>query len=257
MSVWRRPIRTTAEAQRDLSLSYEKLGNVQLKLGDTVSALEFYQQSLDISERLAAADPSNSQAQRDLMVSHYKLAEVAAALLEYDTAVERYTTAIAVLDRMIANGQNVEQSQQERAALANALRTVERAAPKARVTLADWDTFISHPTARWRLSLRIRHLARTNRFDEIPQTAAMLRSLYVENPTNLYNAACGYAVCAGAIQAAEGESLTADQQTRGRTTSTWPSPASANQSLPAGVTSSICSKTPIWPSSMACRSSNS
>ncbi len=194
--------------------SHYKLGDVQLQLGDTQSALGFYQQGLDIRERLAAADPTNSGAQRDLMVSHYKLAQVTAAMLEYDTAVERYTTAIAILDRMIANGQNVAQSQQERETVANALRTVEREAAKARVTLADWETFISHPTARWRLSLRIRHLACTNRFDEIPQTAAMLRSLYVENPTNLYSAACGYAVCAGAIQAAEGESLSGDQQTR-------------------------------------------
>ncbi len=197
-----------------MSVSYDNQGNVQQQLGDTQSALGYYQQGLDVRERLAAADPTNAQAQRDLWVSHYKLAQVDVALLEYGTAVERYTTAIAVLDGMIANGQNVAQSQQERDIVSNELRSVERAAAKARVTLADWETFISHPTARWRLSLRIRHLARTNRFDEIPQTAAMLRSLYVENPTNLYNAACGYAVCAGAIQAAEGESLSGDQQTR-------------------------------------------
>ena len=152
---------------------------------------------------LAAADPNNAQAQRDLMVSHYKLAQVAGALLEYDTAVKQYTTAIAVLDRHDRERTERRRSRSRNAtAVSNELRTVEReAAQAARVTLADWDTFISHPTARWRLSLRIRHLARTNRFDEIPQTAAMLRSLYVENPTNLYNAACGYAVCAGAIQA--------------------------------------------------------
>ncbi len=36
----------------------------------------------------------------------------------------------------------------------------------------------------------------------------------VANPTNLYSAACGYAVCANAIQLAEEESLTAEQQTQ-------------------------------------------
>ncbi len=51
---------TNIEAQRDLSISYHNLGDVQLQLGDTESALEFYQQCSDILARLAAADPLNS-----------------------------------------------------------------------------------------------------------------------------------------------------------------------------------------------------
>ncbi len=42
----------------------------------------------------------------------------------------------------------------------------------------------------------------------------MLRSLDAENSNNLYNAACGNALYAGAIKPAEGESLTGEQHTQ-------------------------------------------
>ncbi len=71
---------------------------------------------------------------------------------------------------MIANGQNVAQSQQERAFVANALRTVEREAAQVTAVLAEWETFISQPQHKALLSLRITHLARVGRFVEIPQS---------------------------------------------------------------------------------------
>lgn len=86
--------------------------------------------------------------------------------------------------------------------------------PRSEAVLAEWETFIRRPGARSQLSSRIQGLARVGHFDEIPQSAEMLRSLDAENPDNLYSAACGYALCANAIAAAEGESLTADEQTQ-------------------------------------------
>ncbi len=44
----------------------------------------------------------------------------------------------------------------------------------------------------------------------------MSQALDVENPDNLYNSACGYAMCANAIQPADGEALSADQQAQRR-----------------------------------------
>jgi serine/threonine protein kinase/tetratricopeptide (TPR) repeat protein len=203
-----------AQAQRDLSTSYSKFGDVYLTLGDTSSALKFYEQDLAISERLAADGPDNAEAQRGLMISRFKIGQVAAAMFDYNQAVENYSIAIAVLDRMIANDQNVEQSRQEREFVANALRAVEHEAAQARGALDDWNTFIARPGARSRLSLRIQALASAGRFDEIPQSAAMLRSLNAENAENLYNAACGYALCANAIEPGDGEELTPEQQTQ-------------------------------------------
>ncbi len=201
-------------AQRDLSVSNGMLGGVYLHLSEPQLALACFQRAHDIFVRLATVDPANATTQWDLAISHYKLGTTCRALLDFDRAQSHYVTAIDVLAGMIENDQNAEQSQQRMTFLQNELRIVEREAAQVKVVLADWDTFLTEPGARSRLSLRITHLARTSRFDEIPQAAAMLRVLDSENPTNLYNAACGYALCANAIYAAEEGSLTRNQQTQ-------------------------------------------
>ena len=65
-----------ARAQRDLSVSYERLGDVQRQSGQVTEALGSYQKDLEISQKLAAADPSDAQAQRDLSISYSKLGDV-------------------------------------------------------------------------------------------------------------------------------------------------------------------------------------
>ena len=57
---------TSAQAQRDLSVSFERLGNVQLQSGQVTEALRSYEKGLEISQKLAAADPSDAQAKRHL-----------------------------------------------------------------------------------------------------------------------------------------------------------------------------------------------
>jgi tetratricopeptide (TPR) repeat protein len=46
-------------SQSDLSVSYERIGDVQRAQGDLTSALSSYQQGLDIRQKLAARDPAN------------------------------------------------------------------------------------------------------------------------------------------------------------------------------------------------------
>ena len=51
--------------QRDLSVSYEKVGGVQVAQGALKAALKSYSDSLAIAERLAKSDPGNAGWQRD------------------------------------------------------------------------------------------------------------------------------------------------------------------------------------------------
>ena len=60
--------------QRDLSVSYENVGDVQVAQGNLPAALASYQASLAISDRLAKSDPGNAGWQRDLSVSYDKSA---------------------------------------------------------------------------------------------------------------------------------------------------------------------------------------
>ena len=64
--------------QRDLSVSWEKIGDVRQDQGDLAGALDAYTAAKAIRAKLAAADPGNAGWQRDLIVSHVKLSEVAA-----------------------------------------------------------------------------------------------------------------------------------------------------------------------------------
>ncbi len=75
-----------ARAQRDLSGTYGRLGDVQLQSGQVTEALGSYQETMAISQKLAAADPSDARAQNDLSISLEKLAEVSLRLGKLEDA---------------------------------------------------------------------------------------------------------------------------------------------------------------------------
>ena len=89
-----------AQAQRDLSVSYDNLGDVQLQSGQVTEALGSYQKGLEISQKLAAADPSDAQAQLDLVVSFNKLGQVNQKVKEYQRAIALYEQALVILKRL-------------------------------------------------------------------------------------------------------------------------------------------------------------
>jgi hypothetical protein len=64
--------------QRDLSVSYNKVGNVQVAQGDLAGALKSYR-PVRPGERLATSDAGNAGWQRDLSVSYNKVGNVQVA----------------------------------------------------------------------------------------------------------------------------------------------------------------------------------
>jgi tetratricopeptide (TPR) repeat protein len=73
-------------SQSDLSVSYERIGNVQSAQGDLTSALSSYKQGLEIRQKLAARDPANAQWKTDLVISLCKLGSI---LEQQDTPQKR------------------------------------------------------------------------------------------------------------------------------------------------------------------------
>jgi len=65
----------SAEAQRDVSVSLNKLGDMLVESGDLAGARARYEADLAIAEQLALANPESAEAQRDLIVSYAKLGE--------------------------------------------------------------------------------------------------------------------------------------------------------------------------------------
>ena len=65
-----------AQKQRDLSISFIKLGDVYVTLGRTADGLKYCEDALKIRRQLADADPKDAQKQRDLSVSFNRLGGV-------------------------------------------------------------------------------------------------------------------------------------------------------------------------------------
>jgi tetratricopeptide (TPR) repeat protein len=84
-----------ADYQRDLSVSYNKVGDLYRALGQGEAAREAYQKSLDIRERLAVAEPDRADYQRDLVVSLWKI-----GTSDEPDGCEHLKRALAILEFM-------------------------------------------------------------------------------------------------------------------------------------------------------------
>jgi tetratricopeptide (TPR) repeat protein len=91
-----------AQWQRDLSVSLNRLGDVQAAQGDLAGALKSYQQSLAIAERLAKSDPGNAGWQRDLAVSFGGIGGVYAAQKDTAKAREALESGRAIMAKLVS-----------------------------------------------------------------------------------------------------------------------------------------------------------
>ena len=93
---------SNTEWQRDLSVSFNKIGDVQRARGNLDAALEAYGDGLAIAEKLAAQDPSNTEWQRDLSVSFNQIGDVQRARGNLDAALKAYQDSLAIREKLAA-----------------------------------------------------------------------------------------------------------------------------------------------------------
>ncbi len=103
-----------AQKQRDLSISFDRLGDVYLTLGRTDESLEQFMGGLTIRRKLAQDDPNDAQKQRDLMISFFKLGTVHQSSENFLMAVGEYEKGVRVLEQLIDKGLLVESSVREK-----------------------------------------------------------------------------------------------------------------------------------------------
>ena len=80
-----------ADYQRDLSVSYNKMGDLFSALGQGEDARQAFAKALAIRERLAKAEPDRADYQRDLIVSCVKMSEI-----DPERAPEYLSRALAI-----------------------------------------------------------------------------------------------------------------------------------------------------------------
>ena len=89
----------TPEAQRDLSVSLNKIGDLARDRGDLAAALDAFQESLAI-DRALATQLDTPEAQRELAISLYNMTRVTLGLGDKDRARAFYDEGLALIDRL-------------------------------------------------------------------------------------------------------------------------------------------------------------
>ena len=87
--------------QRDLSVSFHHIGDVQQARGKLARALTSYQALPAIAERLAKANPSNADWQRDLAMSYGRVALIEMRQGVGDDALKRFRQGRAIIGQLI------------------------------------------------------------------------------------------------------------------------------------------------------------
>jgi tetratricopeptide (TPR) repeat protein len=87
---------TDVQLRRDLSISYNKLGDLARAAGDAGQAERLYRQSLELREVLARANPTDVQLRRDLSVSYNKLGDLARAAGDAGQAERLYRQSLPI-----------------------------------------------------------------------------------------------------------------------------------------------------------------
>src|SRR5262249_52344169 len=90
---------SNVQAQRDLSVAHSRLGEVQLNLGESKSALASFRAAFAIVQKLADGDPRNAELQRDLLVLHSKFATIAEQAGDFSAAVASIEKALEIPQR--------------------------------------------------------------------------------------------------------------------------------------------------------------
>jgi tetratricopeptide (TPR) repeat protein len=113
--------------QNDLSWSYQEIGDVLMARNKFHEALQNYQGSLAIAERLASADPTNNNWQSDLAIILEKTGETFTAEGKSAEALQEFRDSLAICEKLTqADPKNAEWATEEALALFQVGMTVSR-----------------------------------------------------------------------------------------------------------------------------------
>jgi tetratricopeptide (TPR) repeat protein len=91
-----------AADERDVMVTCNELGGLQMARGRLSAALASYNEGLAIAQRLVQQDPGNAEWQRDLSVSLNKIGDVQRAQGEQAGALKAYRDSLAIAEKLAA-----------------------------------------------------------------------------------------------------------------------------------------------------------
>jgi tetratricopeptide (TPR) repeat protein len=163
----------------------------------STKALDLLHQTLALRERRTRAEPGNSIAQSFLAWTHGQLGEAEQTRQDYAAAITAYAHCVDMLDKLDKAGtlkhpffRDCLNHNRKRLALCR----------KAEQAVRDLDFALKQPAAEVPalLDMRVRFLLKEQKPAAAVESAAKMKQLAGDKPDQLYNAACLYALCAGA-----------------------------------------------------------
>jgi len=112
------------QLQRDLAISYNKLGRILLQLGKQTQANEAYASGTKIIQNLAQLDPRDEQAQADLSLSCSELGDLLFAAGKYAQAREKYQESLTIIRKLVVDHPNDVQALRAKSMVQNKLGDV-------------------------------------------------------------------------------------------------------------------------------------
>jgi len=102
-----------AEWEHYLSVSYQKVGDVEDEQGELAQALESYRAGLAIADHLAKSDPGNARWQDLMSVFHMKVGNVELEQGQFAQAIESYQDDLAIDKRLAESDPSNADSQRD------------------------------------------------------------------------------------------------------------------------------------------------
>jgi len=88
-------------ARRNVSIDYDRLGDLQMQLGDTAQAQGYYEKALAVAEELVKLDPANTEFRRDVSVSYNRLGDLQMQLGDTAKAQECFEKSLAIREELV------------------------------------------------------------------------------------------------------------------------------------------------------------
>jgi tetratricopeptide (TPR) repeat protein len=88
--------------RRDVSIAFERIGNIKTDLGDKPGALAAYEEMLSIDRQVAEADSGNLQREREVILGFNKVGDTKSSLDDPGGALESYEQGPVVARRIAA-----------------------------------------------------------------------------------------------------------------------------------------------------------
>jgi tetratricopeptide (TPR) repeat protein len=194
------------EVRREAAGLQERLGDVNVALGDDRAGRDHYDRSLELREEIAGENPNHDQARRDLLLSYKKLGTF--RLLQGKDpagARELYEKALAEFQRRLRDEpENVEAKGQlaitHYYVATAALRAGDRKAADEhyRACLKIREGLVGDPKAKLSIIDLMIARARCGQHQIASKTAEELITKPPLDSRIYFQAACGFALCAGA-----------------------------------------------------------